>query len=200
MLHYIKGHVAETLPGMVVIDHDGIGYEVNVADGSPVFLADPSEEITLYVALQVREDDMSLYGFMDKESLSLFRLLQTVSGVGAKAALSMLGAFTCAQELKRAIFFEDVASITRANGIGKKTAQRVVLELKDKVGEPAPVAGEPAKTGVRAPGRGSHKDEALQALVSLGFARAEAMSLLNTIVEDDLSTEEYIKLALRARR
>ena len=198
MIHYIRGYITETMPGMVAIESNGIAYEVYVPDGSPAFLVQPDEEVILYTSMQVSEDDVRLFGFMDKESKALFRLLQTVSGVGAKAALSMLSAFSSASELKRAIYFEDDAAITRANGVGKKTAQRVVLELKDKVGEIAAVSGVGAH--VRRVKKGSPKDEALQALLALGYGRTEAMGLLSGITQEDLTTEEYIKLALKARR
>lgn len=198
MIHYIRGYITETMPGMVAIESNGIAYEVYVPDGSPAFLAQPDEEMILYTSMQVSEDDVRLFGFTDKESKALFRLLQTVSGVGAKAALAMLSAFPNAAELKRAIYFEDDAAITRANGVGKKTAQRVVLELKDKVGEipAAPGTNAAAKT----PKKGSPKDEALQALLALGYGRTEALGLLSGITQEDLTAEEYIKQALRARR
>ena len=197
MIHYIRGYITETMPGMVAIESNGIAYEVYVTDGSPAFRARPDEEVILYTHMQVSEDDVRLFGFMDKESKALFRQLQTVSGVGAKAALAMLSAFPSAMELKRAIFFEDDAAITKANGVGKKTAQRVVLELKDKIGE---VSAAPGVTAVKSPKKGSAKDEALQALIALGYGRTEALSLLSGITQEDLTTEEYIKQALRSRR
>ena len=196
MFHYIRGRITETMPGMVVIESNGIGYEVNVPDGSRAFLASPEEEIVLYTAMMVREDDVSLYGFTDRDSLAMFRLLQTVSGVGAKAAIAILSVLNPA-DLRKALFFEDVALITRANGVGKKTAQRLCLELKDKVGAPGEI---PEAAVVQAPEKGSARNEALQALVALGYSRSEAMSLMSTISEQDLTSEEYVRLALRARR
>ena len=197
MIHYIRGYITETMPGMVAIESNGIAYEVFVPDGSAAFLARPDEEVILYTNMQVSEDDVRLFGFTDKESKALFRLLQTVSGVGAKAALAMLSAFPSAADLKRAIYFEDDAAITKANGVGKKTAQRVVLELKDKVGE---ITAAPGIAAARSPKKGSPKEEALQALMALGYGRTEALSLLSGITQDDLTTEEYIKLALKSRR
>lgn len=197
MLNYIKGCVTWTAPGMVCIENQGIGFEVNVPDGSEVFLAKDGELITLYTAMLVREDDISLYGFADRESLAFFRLLMTVSGVGAKAAMSILSALPVRQ-LKKAILFEDVNAITRAQGVGKKIAQRVVLELKDKIDSSDTGFGDyvPGKT-IPA---GSAKEEAAAALMSLGYSRTEAVSSLAVIAEEDLSAEEYIKRALRARR
>ena len=122
MIHYIKGVITETLPGKVVIENGGIGYEVYVPDNSAAYLTGKNELTTLYTAMIVREDDISLYGFSDTESLRMFNTLITVSGVGAKVALAILSALSV-NELKQAIVFEDAASITKANGIGKKTAQ-----------------------------------------------------------------------------
>ncbi len=197
MLHYIKGIITETAPGMVCIENQGIGFEVNVPDGSGAYLARNGEVVTLYTAMLVREDDISLYGFTDRESLAFFRVLMTVSGVGAKAALSILSALPV-RELKKAILFEDVNAITKAQGVGKKIAQRVVLELKDKI--------DPSDTGMDAyvPEKtitpGSAKEEAVSALMSLGYSRTEAMSAMVGITEEGLSAEEYIKRALRSRR
>ncbi|MCQ2561261.1 MAG: Holliday junction branch migration protein RuvA [Clostridia bacterium] len=196
MLHYIKGIITETMPGMVCIENNGIGYEVHVPDGSAALLAGDGEQITLYTCMMVREDDISLYGFTDKESLAMFSLLQTVQGVGAKAAIAILSALPV-RELKRAIAFEDAASIQKANGVGKKTAQRVVLELKDKVGTPEPLEGAPAS--VPAPKKGSNMEQAIQALMALGFSRTEAMASLAGVTDDSLTTQEYIKIALRNR-
>jgi len=197
MIHYIKGVITETMPGMVIIENGGIGYEVNVPDGSGAFLAAENEVVTLYTAMMVREDDVSLYGFTDKESLKLFYILISVSGVGAKAAMSILSVLSPAN-LRRAIAFEDVTAITKANGVGKKIAQRVVLELKDKI-DTTDIAGEAFSTEKFAP-KGSAREEAVAALVSLGYSRTEAMTALVVITDESLSTEELIRRALRSRR
>ena len=197
MLHYIKGIITETMPGMVCIENQGIGFEVNVPDGSGAFLAREGELVTLYTAMLVREDDISLYGFTDRESLAFFRVLMTVSGVGAKAAMSILSALPV-RELKKAILFEDVSAITKAQGVGKKIAQRVVLELKDKI-DPSD-SGFDGYVPEKTIASGSAKEEAAAALMSLGYSRTEAMSSLVGITEEGLTAEEYIKRALRSRR
>lgn len=144
-----------------------------------------------YTAMIVREDDISLYGFTERDSLSMFRKLMTVSGVGAKAALAVLSAMPLS-ELSRAIVFEDVAALTRANGIGKKTAQRIVLDLKEKI--------DVTETGVSVPdtdvAAGSAKEEAIHALIYLGYTKSEAMTAMIGITDPDLTAEEYIKKAL----
>ena len=197
MIHYIKGIVTDTGPGMVVIENSGIGYEVYVPDNCSALFAGRDELVTLFTYMAVREDDVSLYGFTDKESLNMFKLLTTVSGIGNKGAMAILSKLTV-RELTQAIAFEDPASIAKANGIGKKTAAKVVLELKDKVGDVDLPEGVSIKdTAIVI---GSAKDEALMALQSLGFSKSEASSYLLGINDENLSAEEYVRLALRARR
>ena len=197
MLHYIKGVITETMPGMVCIENNGIGYEVHVPETSRAYLTQEGEVITLYTAMMVREDDISLYGFTEKEALGMFRLLQTVQGVGAKAAMAILSALSL-RDLKRAIAFEDVGAITKATGVGKKTAQMVVVKLKGKVGDVSDLdlpEGAPMPSLVP----GSSKDEAVSALMALGFSKSEAMASLAGVTDEGLTTQEYIKLALRNR-
>ncbi len=196
MIHYIKGVITETMPDMVVIENGGIGYEVNVPSNSPALLSRDAEPVTLYTAMLVREDDISLYGFSDTKSLAMFHTLTSVSGVGAKGAMAILSVLEAA-ELRRAILFEDTALITKANGIGKKTAQRIILELKDKMGRADELTEFAASSE---PAAGSEKEAAVQALISLGFSKSEAMSAMLGINEKDLSAQEYIKRALKNRR
>lgn len=196
MIHYIKGVVTETMPGMVIIENGGIGYQVYVPDNSSAYLTKDNEVITLYTAMIVREDDISLYGFTDNESIIMFNMLMTVSGIGAKGAMAILSAMNV-RELKRSIAFEDVNAITKAQGIGKKTAQRLVLELKDKVGLPDEVPSGVTEVKLT---KGSAKEEAVMGLMALGYSKTEAMSALVGITDETLSAGEYIKLALRSRR
>lgn len=194
MLHFIKGKLAMHFAGGVVIETGGLGYEVYVPDNSSVYLAKEGDTLMVYTAMIVREDDMSLYGFADKESLTLFRKLMTVNGVGAKAALSILSALP-AGELQKAIVYEDAAALTKANGIGKKIAQRIVLELKDKLDAAGAITG----GGLEIPvvGNTSEKGEAVNALIALGYSKGEAVEALAGIPENDLKVEDYIKRALK---
>ena len=195
MIHYIKGRITDVMPGAVAIENNGIAYYVNVPENSYALVAPASEEITLYTAMIVREDDISLYGFTDKASLAMFRLLLTVSGVGAKAAMAILSVGS-AGAIKQAIVFEDVDTIQLANGVGKKTAQRVVLELNEKVQkipELMLVSSEPDKTPLKKEDKA--KTAAMEALMALGYMKSEAMAALSGI--EASSTEEYIAKALR---
>ena len=195
MIYSITGTVADIMPGAVAIENNGVAFLVNVPDNSYAFIAPKGEVLTLYTAMTVREDDISLYGFTDKDSLSLFKLLQTVQGVGAKAALSILSIGGPA-EIKRAIVFEDTDAIQKANGVGKKTAQRVVLELKDKV-EALTITGETITLPAGDSEEDKLKNEALAALMALGYTKTEAASALIGIKAK--SVEEYISKALKNR-
>lgn len=193
--------------GIVVETPSGIGFEINIPAGSPLYKYGEGEEVTVFTAMIVKEDDISLYGFHNRESLDLFRLLITVSGIGAKGAMAIMGSLS-ADELKRAILFEDVKEISKANGVGKKTAERLILELKDKIGKLGGMAeaaaggslgdGLSAGTDGRAEaGADDARTEAIYALVSLGYSKAEAFAAVSRVTEEGLTGEEYIKRALK---
>jgi len=194
MFHYIKGQLAMKFDGGVVIEASGIGYEIFVPDNSSAYLAKDGDILMLYTAMIVREDDVSVYGFSEKESLQLFRKLMTVSGVGAKAALSVLSCMPLT-ELKKAIVFEDAKSLTIANGIGKKTAERIILELKDKLGNMGNISE--AIQSADQIMQTDEKSEAVNALIALGYTKGEALSAMVTIADVGLSAEEYVKKALK---
>ncbi|MBR3705953.1 MAG: Holliday junction branch migration protein RuvA [Firmicutes bacterium] len=194
-----------TLPsGIVVETPSGIGFEINVPAGSPLYKYGEGEEVKVFTAMIVKEDDVSLYGFHNRESLDFFRMLITVSGIGAKGAMAIMGSMSV-DELRRAIMFEDVKEISKANGVGKKTAERLILELKDKVGKldidgvsAADMTGITVSGGTGAEASGDSRTEAIQALVALGYSKAEAFGAVAKVPEDNLTSEEYIKKALKS--
>lgn len=194
MIHFIRGKLAILNPGSIVIENNGIGYGLTVPENSSFFLSKEGEEVFAYTSMIVREDDISLYGFSDRETQRMFHRLMSVTGVGAKAAMAILSALPL-QELIRAILFEDAATLTRANGIGKKSAQRIVLELKDKVeaADGLNAGTVQALTGSATDARG----EAADGLMALGYTKSEALTALSKIPEEELSAEEYIKKALK---
>ena len=202
MIRYIKGIYAMTFEnGIVVETGSGMGFEINIPPGSPLYKYGEGEEILVYTAMIVKEDDISLYGFHNRESLELFRMLITVNGIGAKAAMAIMGSMS-AEELRQAIIFEDVKSISRANGVGKKTAERLILELKDKLGSIENCgAGQNAGGASGADLAGSPEDdprtEAISALSALGYTKAEAFGAVSKVAEEGLSCEDYIKKALK---
>ena len=195
MIGFLRGILAEKGDGYLIIDVGGVGYLVNVPSNTGAYLRSEGEEVTLYTTMIVREDDMSLYGFSGKSELDAFKKLITVSGVGAKAGISILSSFTI-EQLRQAIAFEDAKTLQKANGIGRKSAERIVLELKDKFSQDGQVqAGSEAAASSLAATSG--RAEAVTALMALGYSRAEAMSALAVIEEQDLPTEEYVKRALK---
>ena len=143
--------------------------------------------------MAVREDDMSLYGFSSGDELELFRQLISVSGVGAKAGISIMSILPV-DELKRTIASGDAKTIATANGVGKKTAERVIIDLKDKMGDFA-AAENTGVTSVQA--FTSERTEAVSALMALGYSKSEAESAVGKVADDSLRAEEYIKLALK---
>ncbi len=196
MIHFIKGQYAGSFNGGVVIETAGLGYEIFVPDNSPAYLLRDGDIVKLFTKMIVREDDISLYGFSQKEGLDLFEKLITVNGVGAKAALSIMSAMSI-NDVRSAIAFEDVTMLTKANGIGKKTAQRIVLELKDKMGDFISAEGS-IGTDIKYNSADftDERTEAMNALISLGYTKSEAVTALSKVTENDLTCEEYIKKAL----
>ncbi len=198
MIRYLQGILAEKDLGTVIIDVGGIGYEVNVPTNSAMFLREAGDEVKVFTYMLVREDDMSLFGFASSAELSLFKQLISVNSVGAKGALAILSSAPVS-EIKKAIVFEDVEMITRANGIGKKTAQKIVLELKDKMSDIAIGAGDTTasieSTQVL---EDDNRSAAIDALTGLGFSRSEAAEALIG-ADKDLEIEEYIKIGLKNR-
>ena len=203
MIAYVYGSLLEKLETSVVIDTGGVGYEVFVPSNSSVWLKGKGDEVVLHTTQIVKEDDMSLYGFEGRESLRLFRLLITVSGIGAKAAMAILSAMT-AEEAVRAIAFEDAAMLTRAQGVGKKSAERVVLELKDKVTEVfgGMAGGGGAAVLSDASGRQDAAStdivtEAINVLMSLGISRSEAAQAVMNVKDDYATVEDCVRFALK---
>ncbi len=201
MIRYIKGIYAMTVNGGIIVESpSGIGFEIFIPANSPLYKYGEGEEVKVFTSMAVKEDDVSLYGFHNRETLELFELLITVNGIGAKGAMAILSTLT-ADELKRAIAFEDAKEISRANGVGKKTAERLILELKDKIGKIAGGLSQanelPTEFGGTVEAAGDNKTEAVNALVALGYSKAEAFAAISKIDEDDLSCESYIKKALK---
>lgn len=177
--------------GIVIETTDGVGYQVFIPDNSTLYSKIGKSSVLVYTTMIVREDDISIYGFAEKQSLDMFQKLRTVNGVGAKAALSVLSVLPV-NEIKKAIIFDDPTPLTRASGVGKKIAQRIVLELKDKLGDMGELSDLAEQVGAI-----SGKAEAIDALQGLGYSRSEAVSALSGIDDESLTTEDYIKQALR---
>ena len=191
MYEYIKGVLVETTPAYAVVDCGGVGYYVHISVNTYSNIA-TKNDVLLYVHQIVREDALLLYGFFTQEERTLFRALISVSGIGANTANVMLSSMSV-DEITNAILTDNVNAIKSVKGIGVKTAQRVIIELKDKIGKEAAVL-ENLKVAV-AP----VKEEAQAALVALGFTKALVVKTLDKILAGnrDVTVEELIKLALK---
>lgn len=195
MFYHLDGTVAELGQGMAVIDCNGVGYLVNTSLNTLSRLKN-GERAKLYISESVREDAFELFGFATKSEKRSFDLLIAVSGVGPKAALSILSAHT-PEALAMAIISGDEKALTVAPGIGKKIAQRVILELKDKLANESPGFEIPVNAGVKAPEGEGKLADATAALGVLGYGPTEINYALKGVDVSALTTEEIIKAALK---
>ena len=201
MFYYISGKLAMLDLTYAVVDAGGVGYRLTITQNTYSSLphgASRAETVTLYTYMAVREDGVELFGFGSTEELDAFKLLITVSGVGPKAAIAILSQLTPAK-LSHAILSDDKKSISRANGIGPKTAARIVLELKDKIAKSA-IGGieDTDDTPILNTETTSSKlSDAQDALMALGYSRNEAASVLRTIDAEQLELDDIIRLALK---
>ena len=197
MFYYLDGMVAEVLPYLAVIDCGGVGYACKTTNNTLAHLK-KGQRGKLYTYLNVGEDVFDLYGFATQSELNTFKLLIGVSGVGPKAALAVLSVMTT-DDLRFAVLGDDAKAIAKAPGIGAKTAQRVILELKDKLSlEEAFELKSEHVSRQNENGSNGVKNEAVQALVALGYASSEALKALNGIeITDDMDVETLLKAALK---
>jgi Holliday junction DNA helicase RuvA len=193
MYEYIKGTYSGMNKDYIVVENNGIGYKIHTSGSTLAQTPKVGEEIQLYLQQIVREDFIGLYGFLTTEELNMFKLFLTINGVGAKAGLSLLS-ISNVNNLKYAILSSDEKTITRAPGIGKKMAQRIILELKDKIKPDELIALEGEELTIEQ--NSENSSEALEALIALGYTEKEAQKALNSINKND-SLENIIKNALR---
>ena len=205
MFYYINGKLAHLDPTFAVLDVGGVGYKLTISGSThsampPHLSVSEAPTVKLFTYLAVREDDIELFGFASEEELSSFKMLISVSGVGPKAALSILTQMT-PQKLAIAICTDDKKAIAKANGIGPKTAARIILELKDKLQKEAIAEADRSSSAddelVAAIGGSSKKRDAEDALAVLGYSRSEASAALRSIDIDNLELDEIIRLALK---
>lgn len=194
MIAHVRGEVMDRDAASVVVDVAGIGYLVHVTPGDRV--PPRGQTVVLHTSLQVREDSLSLYGFTQRASLVLFELLISSSGVGPKLAMAALGTHH-PDVLRVAIAGADIPTLTQIPGVGKKVAQRLVLELKDRVGALAPAA-EDTGDGPGPPTDVSVTGEVRDALLALGYSAGEVRAALsNTRVDGDVDAAQLLRAALR---
>lgn len=202
MIAHLYGEVVAVAPDSVVLDVGGVGYRCLIPNSTRSRLPSVGQMVRLLTYLQVREDALTLYGFLTPEEHELFNLLLRVDGIGPKVALGILSAIT-PESFRRAVALEDVAMLCRLPGIGKKTAQRLLLDLKDKVGSLG-AAGAEEVAALAAAGRGAPVGdawaEAVEALMSLGYSRVEASGALDRArpeAGDAPTVERLVRLGLK---
>ena len=196
MYAHLDGIVAEKTVDTLVIECGGVGYLLTVSAETLANAPAIGERMKVYTYLAVREDAMELFGFISREEKRMFERLKGVSGVGAKTALQILSALGV-QGLSIALAAGDAASISRAPGVGKKTAQRLILELRDKVTEEDLTSASPRPASRGRAGAGSVEAEAIEALMALGYASNEAAGLVSRVSGDATSSGELVRLALK---
>ncbi|MCM1128816.1 MAG: Holliday junction branch migration protein RuvA [Alistipes senegalensis] len=189
MIARISGTLLQKAPPTILVDCQGIGYEIDVSMGTFYNLPSIGEKITLFTHLAVREDAHLLYGFASQEERDLFRQLIRISGIGARTALSLLSGMSVA-EMVQAVTLQDTARFSRIPGIGKKTAERLLLELKGKLGANLEGAGSAAV-------QGDNMADILNALIALGYSSREANAAIRQIPADS-TVSDGIKLALKS--
>lgn len=198
MYSYIRGPLAEIETDHIVIDVNGIGYNIYVPVNSYDYLPGLGEECKIHTYLHVREDAMILYGFLTKDDLELFKQLITVSGIGPKGAIGILSALS-ADDLRFAILAGDSKAISKAPGIGAKTAQRVILELKDKMSlEDAFEKKSEHATTQHITSNNQVKNDAVLALNALGYSSSESLKAVSKVdITPNMNVEDVLKQALK---
>ena len=200
MIAFIQGELCEVGQDTIIVACQGIGYEIQVPVSVAQSLPDPGNRVKIYTYTYVREDALGLFGFLTRDDLTVFKLLITVNGVGPKAALAILSSMT-ADELRIAILAEDAKAISKAPGIGPKTAKRMIIELKDKLdlesmidnhGDSSTYAAGNAEAAA------SVRDEVIMALTALGYSNTEAVRAVRAVSgADEMDSETLLKQALK---
>ena len=201
MITYLRGEVAAVYDGRVVLDVNGVGFQIFVSTRDAADMPAVGEGVRSHTYMSVSEDAMRLYGFLSEDDLNVYRTMITVSGVGPKAALGVLGAMS-ANEIRFAVFSDDYKALSKAPGIGPKTAKKLILELKDKLkledaleslqqdGAAPDISGAAASE--------AEMNDAVQALVSLGYSSAEALRAVRKVkITEDMQTQDVLKMALK---
>lgn len=202
MISFIKGKLVHIYENVIIVENNGIGYEifvpVSVIGNMPLV----GSEVMIYTYMHVREDALQLFGFLDRDTLEIFKLLITVSGIGPKGAIGVLGTLS-ADDIRYAVMAEDAKTIAKAPGIGAKTASKVVIELKDKlkmrdVAENISSEIDGQQSIFDDGGSKQAVSDAIEALVSLGYSATEATKAVRKAdASDDVTVEELLKLSLK---
>lgn len=199
MIAYLKGEIADITEDNLILEANSIGYNIKISSGTAGMLPGIGEELKIYTYTCVREDAFLLYGFLTKDDLDIFKKLITVNGIGPKGGLAILSVMS-ADSLRFAIISGDVKEISKAPGIGKKTAERVILDLRDKVSIEDTFVNKSmgGDLGDVSSGDANIKNEAIEALTALGYSASEALKAVKQVtVMEDMDTEDILKQALK---
>jgi Holliday junction DNA helicase RuvA len=192
MIGSLRGRLTAKLAPQIVVECSGVGYELETPMSTFLDLPELGSDLFLHTHLLVREDAQILYGFSTQDERSMFRTLLKVNRVGAKLALGILSAMST-NDFRRCVELEDTTSMSKIPGVGKKTAERLIIEMRDRIGASVVGGGKAAPLSVEA----SARNEAVDALVALGYKPKEVNSLIANLDIEDKSTEDIIRLALR---
>lgn len=196
MFAYLKGYVAEVTDENAIVEVNNIGYNVKVSPGTAAQLPAIGEEVKLYTYTCVREDAFLLYGFLTKDDLDIFRKIITVSGIGPKGGLGILSVMS-ADELRMAVVTGDGKAISKAPGIGAKTAQRLILDLKDKISMEDTLVNKEA-AAYQDGGCSHERNEAIEALIALGYTSAEALRAMKKAeITEEMDSQQILKAVLK---
>lgn len=202
MISYIKGELVALSENQAVIENNGMGFLVNIPGAASFGSVEIGMSVKVYTYMNVREDDISLFGFISQDDLEMFKMLISVSGIGPKNALAILSVLN-ASDLRVAIVSGDAKAISNAPGVGKKSAERVILELKDKIDIEGILSGgnEESVFVTGADVKSSAFGEVVEALVSMGASDSEAFKAAKAVPDaDKLSVDEFLKVALKLVR
>lgn len=195
MIYSLKGKLQSVEPNFIIIDVNGVGYGVKTTLTTISKLPQIEKEVFLYTHLHVREDVMELYGFYDQSELNCYKMLITVNGIGPKAALSILSDNT-PEKFALTVASGDYKTLTKSAGIGAKGAQRIVLELKDKISKDAVASGITKDDIAKVSQSNSNSSEAISALAVLGYSVSDATNVISKL-DANMSIEEMIKIGLK---
>lgn len=198
MYSYIRGELAEINSDHIVLDVNGIGYQIYIPTNSLNYLPSIGEMVKIHTYLYIREDAMMLYGFLTRDDLDMFKMLITVSGIGPKGGLGILSTLST-DDLRFAVLSDDAKAIAKAPGIGAKTAQRVIIDLKDKMSlEEAFEKKLEHTTNKVLPENNSIKNDAVLALNALGYSSTESLKAVSKVeITEDMDVEDVLKAALK---
>lgn len=198
LISYIRGTLEYINENFIIVENNDIGYNIQISQMTLSNLPQKGDIVKIYTYMNVKEDAISFYGFLKMEELDVFNMLITVSGVGPKGALSMLSSMSPGQILL-AIVTEDIVALSRGQGIGKKTAQRITLELRDKVKSNVIIEDSNNFDSLNKNNNSnkSEKQDAIEALLGLGFSRSEAVKAVMDTSNDEMNSQQIIKNALK---